>query len=94
MQTLGIGVAAIGANDVITSPHDSFDNKRKMACKNAFSFPYLPTGPQDIARAYDAICTPDFLGSTAIWNCNTEGGLMPLGASQGHWSFDVICLKP
>ena len=68
MQTLGIGVAAINANDVITYPDDSFDNMRKMACKNGFSFPYLFDGTQEIARAYDAVCTPDFFG----FNCDLE----------------------
>ncbi len=62
MQALGVGVAAISANDVITYPQDSFENMGEMANIHGFSFPYLYDESQDIARAYDAVCTPDFFG--------------------------------
>ncbi len=62
LQELGIGVAAISANDAVAYPDDSFENMKKMAQAQGFSFPYLYDETQDVARAYDAICTPDFFG--------------------------------
>ncbi len=58
LQKLGIGVVAINSNDAKTYPEDSFENMKKME----FPFPYLHDESQDIARAYDAQCTPDFFG--------------------------------
>lgn len=62
LQALGIGVAAINANDPAQYPEDSFDNMVRMARDNGFSFPYLFDESQDVARAYGAVCTPDFFG--------------------------------
>ena len=62
MQSLGIGVAAISANDVIAYPQDSYENMVEIARLHGFSFPYLYDESQIIARAYDAVCTPDFFG--------------------------------
>jgi peroxiredoxin len=64
-QALGIGVAAIMPNDVRSYPEDSFDNMKLFAKKHDFTFPYLIDETQDIARAYDAVCTPDFFGFNA-----------------------------
>ena len=61
MQFLGIGVAAISANDVIAYPQDTYENMVEIARLHGFSFPYLYDESQIIARAYDAVCTPDFL---------------------------------
>ena len=66
MQSLGIGVAAISANDVIAYPQDSYANMVEIAGLHGFLFPYLYDESQIITRGYDAVCTPDFLGSTAI----------------------------
>lgn len=62
LQAKGIGVVAINANDPAQYPADSFENMQKMAADNAFTFPYLFDESQDVARAYDAVCTPDFFG--------------------------------
>ena len=43
-------------------PEDSFDNMKKLAADFKFSFPYLYDESQDIARLYQAACTPDFFG--------------------------------
>ncbi len=59
-KALQIGVAAIMSNDTKRYPQDSFDNMKIFAADNAFPFPYLYDETQDIARAYDAVCTPDF----------------------------------
>ena len=58
----GIGFAAICANDSATYPEDSFPNMKRFAEKHKFPFPYLHDESQKVARAYDAVCTPDFFG--------------------------------
>jgi peroxiredoxin len=65
LQAAGIGVAAICANDAAEYPEDSFANMRKFAEKQGFTFPYLHDETQAVARAYDAVCTPDFFGFNA-----------------------------
>ena len=65
LQELGIGVAAISANDATAYPEDSFDRMKEMAGQQGFPFPYLYDESQDVARAYDAVCTPDFFGFNA-----------------------------
>ncbi len=62
LQNKGIGVVAIMSNDTETHPADSFENMQKFASANNFTFPYLIDETQDVAKAYDAICTPDFFG--------------------------------
>lgn len=58
----GIGFAAISSNDVSAYPADSFDNMGAFAAAHAFPFPYLHDESQAVARAYDAVCTPDYFG--------------------------------
>jgi len=65
LQDSGIGVIAIMANDTENYPADGFDNMKLFASQNGFSFPYVIDESQEIARAYDAICTPDFFGFNA-----------------------------
>lgn len=62
LQDAGIGVVAISSNDVVAYPEDSFEHMRAFAQKHGFSFPYLYDETQEIARAYGAVCTPDFFG--------------------------------
>ena len=68
LKKIGINSVAISSNDSINYPEDSFDNMIKFAKKNNFSFPYLIDETQEIAKAYDAVCTPDFFG----YNKNLE----------------------
>ena len=60
VQSLGIGMAAISANDAIAYPQDSYENMVEIARLNGFSSPYLYDESQIIARAYYAVCTPIF----------------------------------
>ena len=62
LQAKGIGVVAINSNDPEQYPADSFDNMVKMATEHDFTFPYLFDESQEVARTYDAVCTPDFFG--------------------------------
>ncbi len=75
LQKLGIGVAAISANDARAYPADSFENMKKMAQDRGFSFPYLYDESQDVARAYGAVCTPDFFGFNAADELQYRGRL-------------------
>ena len=65
LQELGIGVVAINSNDAVTYPDDSFPKMVEMVEKEGFTFPYLHDESQEIARVYDAACTPDFFGFNA-----------------------------
>ena len=68
LKKIGINSVAICANDAENYPEDSFDNMIEFAKKNKFSFPYLNDETQEIAKTYDAVCTPDFFG----YNKNLE----------------------
>jgi peroxiredoxin len=62
LKSYGISTVAICSNDAAHYPQDSFDNMKPFASAHRFSFPYLCDESQDVARAYDAACTPDFFG--------------------------------
>ena len=57
---MGLAVAAISSNDVAQYPEDGPEGLRKQAEECAFRFPYCYDEAQDVARAYQAACTPDF----------------------------------
>ena len=65
LHTLGVSSVAIMSNDTQEYPEDSFENMKVFKTKHAFQFPYLIDETQTIARAYDAVCTPDFFGFDA-----------------------------
>jgi peroxiredoxin len=56
----GIGVVAISSNDVENYPQDSPQKMTDFALKNKIDFPYLYDESQEVAKSYDAACTPDF----------------------------------
>ena len=58
----GVKSVAIMSNDAAGYPEDSFDNMRRVARRFHFPFPYLLDETQEVARAYGAVCTPDFFG--------------------------------
>lgn len=62
LEAYGINTVAISSNDAIHYPDDSFDNMKRFAKEHGFPFPYLYDESQEVARAYDAVCTPDFFG--------------------------------
>ena len=55
-------------NDAADYPEDSYENMQRIATEMAFPFPYLLDETQEIAKKYDAVCTPDFFG----YNSNLE----------------------
>ena len=68
LKKIGINSVAICANDAENYPEDSFENMIEFAKKKQFSFPYLNDETQEVAKIYDAVCTPDFFG----YNKNLE----------------------
>jgi peroxiredoxin len=58
----GVGGIAIMSNDVAAYPDDSFDNMKVFATQHSLPIPYAIDETQDVARAYGAVCTPDFFG--------------------------------
>ncbi len=56
----GVGIVAISSNDAKNFPDDAPESLAQQARDLGFTFPYLYDETQDVARAYDAACTPDF----------------------------------
>ena len=68
IKNFGINSVAICSNDVKNYPEDSFENMIKFAKNNNFNFPYLHDISQEVAKKYEAVCTPDFFA----YNNNLE----------------------
>ena len=62
LKAEGIGCIAIMPNDTESYPDDSFENMQRFAALHGFPFPYVIDRTQEVARSYDAVCTPDFFG--------------------------------
>jgi peroxiredoxin len=62
LRAAGVGAVAISANDATAYPEDSFERMHAFAAEHGFDFPYLYDESQQVARAYGAVCTPDFFG--------------------------------
>ena len=56
----GISFVAISSNDIVAEPEDSPEMMKKVAGQLQYPFPYLFDETQEVAKAYDAACTPDF----------------------------------
>jgi peroxiredoxin len=75
LRGLGVGAVAISSNDAVHYPEDSFDNMMRFAADHGFTFPYLYDESQEVARAYDAACTPDFYGFNSKLELQYRGRL-------------------
>ena len=75
LQEQGIGAIAIMSNDPAEYPEDSFDNMQRVAREQAFPFPYVLDATQEVAKAYGAVCTPDFFGFNAALELQYRGRL-------------------
>ncbi|MBF0187624.1 MAG: thioredoxin family protein [Magnetococcales bacterium] len=60
MKSQGVRFVAINSNDPTNYPDDSFANMKSRAAEKGYPFDYLCDETQDVARAYGAVCTPDF----------------------------------
>ncbi len=76
-ELLGYGIksVAIMSNDPLEYPEDGFENMRKVAREFGFSFPYVIDKTQGVAKAYGAVCTPDFFGYNADLQLQYRGRL-------------------
>ena len=81
LQKKGIGCVAIMSNDAKKYPEDSFDNMKKFSKDNNFTFPYLYDETQEVAKAYGAVCTPDFFGYNKDLELQYRGRLDNSGIS-------------
>ena len=75
LQGQGIGSIAVMSNDPADYPEDSFDTMRKVAQQFRYPFPYVWDESQDVAKAYGAVCTPDFFGFNAALELQYRGRL-------------------
>ncbi len=71
----GIGSIAVMSNDPGDYPEDSFENMKRVAAEFRYPFPYVLDATQDVARAYGAVCTPDFFGYNAALALHYRGRL-------------------
>jgi hypothetical protein len=65
LRDIGIGTIAIMPNDTETYAEDSFEKMKLFSAKHSFTFPYVIDETQEVARAYNSQCTPDFFGFNA-----------------------------
>jgi len=68
LEKIGINAIAISSNDAANYPEDSFENMIEFSKEHNFTFPYLFDETQNVAKSYNAVCTPDFFG----YNGNLE----------------------
>jgi peroxiredoxin len=83
LMALGIDSVAIMPNDTIAYPEDSMANMLLVSNEFRFPFPYLLDETQEVARAYDAICTPDFFGYNVNMELQYRGRLDAAGPKSG-----------
>ena len=97
-QDAGIGIVAISANDIVSHPQDAPEHMKEFAARNGFTFPYLYDESQDVARAYDAACTPDFFLFDATLACvyrgqfddSRPGNDLPISGSDLRGALDAL----
>ncbi len=75
LRELGVNSVAIMSNDPHQYEEDSFENMKRIAAENDFPFPYLLDETQQTAKAYGAVCTPDFFGYNADLQLQYRGRL-------------------
>jgi len=68
LEKFGVKAVAISSNNTVNYPEDSFENMIKFSKEHNFIFPYLFDETQNVAKSYNAVCTPDFFG----FNSNLE----------------------
>ena len=75
LQQLGVNSVAIMSNDPADYPEDSFENMKRVAQDQGYPFPYLLDQTQAVAKAYGAVCTPDFFGYNSNLQLQYRGRL-------------------
>jgi len=75
LTALGVPMLAISSNDASAYPEDSFENMQKKS----YPFPYAYDESQDVAKAFEALCTPEF------YLFNSQGYLRYRGRLDNNW---------
>ncbi|MEM6490236.1 MAG: thioredoxin family protein [Pseudomonadota bacterium] len=75
LRDIGVSTVAICSNDAVAYPEDAPDRMGAFARRYGFPFPYLHDESQKAARAYGAVCTPDFFGYDAGLGLQYRGRL-------------------
>jgi peroxiredoxin len=96
LQAKGIGVVAIMPNDWEQYPEDAPEEMKAFAARHQLPFPYLIDETQEVARAYDAVCTPDYFGFNADLALQYRGrldasGRNPAPADAPRELFEAMC---
>jgi len=96
LREQGVHSAAIMSNDPALYEEDSFDNMQAVAREFGFPFPYLMDETQQVARAYGAVCTPDFFGYNSSLELQYRGrldasGRQPAAAGSRRELFEAMC---
>jgi len=78
----GVQLIGINSNDVDRYPDDSMENMQKITKEKGINFPYLLDVSQEIAKTYDAVCTPD------IYVYGTERKLLYRGRIDDNWEHE------
>lgn len=73
LEAIGVKLIAINSNDADAYPEDRFERMVELA--PSLSFPYLHDESQAVARAYGAVCTPDFFGFDSALRLRYRGRL-------------------
>ena len=84
LQAEGFGAVALMPNDTDAYPADSLENMGLFAGQHGFTFPYVIDRTQDVARAYGAVCTPEFYGLDADRVVRYAGRLDAGGRDPGY----------
>jgi len=73
LKALGVNAIAIMSNDPTDYPEDGFEHMQAVAKEFDFPFPYVIDPTQEVAKAYGAVCTPDFFGFNSQFELQYRG---------------------
>lgn len=82
LQAYGINTIAIQSNDTKNYPDDSYARMQEESRQFNFSFPYVLDDTQQVAKAYGAVCTPDFFGFNAKLELQYRGRFDAAGRGE------------
>jgi peroxiredoxin len=96
----GVSFIAISSNDAAAYPDDSPEQMRLHAAREGYPFPYLYDETQEVARAYNAVCTPDFFLFNADLLCVYRGEFddsrpnngVPVSGAELRAALKALCL--
>ncbi|MDE2586535.1 MAG: thioredoxin family protein, partial [Betaproteobacteria bacterium] len=84
LKTQGVGCIAVMSNDPTVYPEDGFESMVRLARQLDFPFPYVLDQDQAVAKAYGAVCTPDFFGFNADLELQYRGRLDDSGRGPAN----------